>query len=69
MTDRVRYWPVLVALVGIPLLAAALIPLRGHVENTNIALVLVVGWWRSGCRPIGWPQQAALFGSTSSLCR
>jgi hypothetical protein len=43
MTDRVRYWPVLVALVGIPLLAAALIPLRGHVENTNIALVLVVG--------------------------
>jgi len=42
MTDRVRYWPVLVALLGIPLLAAALIPLRGHVENTNIALVLVV---------------------------
>lgn len=42
MTDRVRHWPVLVALVAIPLLAAALIPLRGHVENTNIALILVV---------------------------
>jgi K+-sensing histidine kinase KdpD len=41
-SDRARHWPVLVALVGIPLLAAALIPLRGHVENTNIALVLVV---------------------------
>ncbi len=42
MTSRVRHWPVLVALVGIPLLTAALIPLRGHVENTNIALILVV---------------------------
>ena len=42
MTDRVRYWPAIAALVGIPLVAAMLIPLRGHVENTNIALVLVV---------------------------
>ncbi|MGZ4729980.1 MAG: DUF4118 domain-containing protein [Acidimicrobiales bacterium] len=42
MAVRLRYWPVLAALVTIPLLAVALIPLRGHVENTNIALILVV---------------------------
>jgi hypothetical protein len=42
MILRVRNWPVLVALLGIPLLCVALIPLRGHVENTNIALILVV---------------------------
>jgi hypothetical protein len=30
------------ALVGVPAVAVALIPLRGHVENTNIALIMVV---------------------------
>jgi len=42
MTDRLRLWPVVAAVLGIPLVAAALIPLRGHIENTNIALILVV---------------------------
>jgi len=36
------YGPVVAALVGVPLVAALLIPLRGHIDNTNIALILVV---------------------------
>jgi len=38
----VDYGPLVGALVGVPLVAACLIPLRQHVDNTNIALILVV---------------------------
>jgi hypothetical protein len=38
----VRYGPVVAALVGVPLVAVLLTPLRDHVDNTNIALILVV---------------------------
>jgi K+-sensing histidine kinase KdpD len=37
-----EYGPVAAALVGVPLVAALLIPLRGHLDNTNIALIMVV---------------------------
>jgi len=42
METRLDRWAIVAAAVGIPLVAAALIPLRGHIENTNIALILVV---------------------------
>ena len=42
MHARLDRWALVVALVGVPAVAAALIPLRGHVENTNIALIMVV---------------------------
>ena len=42
MHARLDRWALVAALVGVPLVAAALIPLRGHIENTNIALILVV---------------------------
>ena len=38
----VTYGPLVGALVGVPFVAALLIPLRSHVDNTNIALILVV---------------------------
>ena len=47
-------WALVGAVVGIPLLAAALIPLRGHLENTNIALILVVGVVAVACTGQRW---------------
>jgi hypothetical protein len=38
----VHYGPLVAALVGVPLVAALLIPLRGPVDSTNLALILVV---------------------------
>ena len=37
-----RYGPAAAALIGVPMVAALLIPLRGHLDNTNIALILVI---------------------------
>jgi Domain of unknown function (DUF4118) len=39
---RIDRTAVAAALLGVPLVAVALIPLRGHIAGTNIALILVV---------------------------
>ncbi|HEX7444416.1 MAG TPA: DUF4118 domain-containing protein, partial [Acidimicrobiales bacterium] len=54
MRLQTQRWALAVALVGMPLLAAALIPLRGHIENTNVALILVVGVVAVACTGQRW---------------
>jgi K+-sensing histidine kinase KdpD len=36
------HWPIVAAILGVPLVALALTPLRGHIDNTNVALIMVV---------------------------
>ena len=66
----IRHYPVGLALIGPAAVAALMIPLRTHVLNTDLALIMVVIVALWSCPATGWRRSSRgcppAYGSISS---